>query len=300
MKTFILNNKLLVVSLIIIVLTNLWIITSIEMSRSSTDHQVILSFRELRPNYSYRSDNSGMSVRLKWQSDYLYNDSPILSEEKLIQLGFLPNVFDLTSRKFYTDTYPTEQDVWFLFEVDGPLFEDKVLKSKEKLAVFIDSTATSEWIDYDNITIEQFKEQLEKVDTNHISKSLKQKIKSRWQQFHRLSHEDSRLMVKDAFSLNETNLPQLSKNEFLAKGKVKLNFRNQDGETKIAGRLSELYTDTYHVPSGYMDQLKETKSHTYRPRLSRYNKEQYFMQVQFDSQNRPRISSVQIRMKEKN
>ena len=300
MKNFILKNKLLVASFITIVLTNLWIITSIEMSRSSTDHQVVLSFRELRPVYSYKSDNSGMSVHLRWQSDYLYNDSPILSEEKLIQLGFHPNVCDLTNQKFNDGNYTTKQDVWFLFEVDGPLFEDKVLKSKEKLVGFLDSTGTAEWIDYDNITIEQFKEQLEKVDTNHISRSLKQKIESRWHRFHRLSHEGSRLMVKDVFSLNETNLPQLSKNEFLAKSKLKLNCRKKNGETKIGAKFGGLYNATYHVPSGYIDQLKAINSHDYGYESSRTDKNKYFMQVQFDSQNRPRISSVQVGIKEKN
>ncbi|MCP3942377.1 MAG: DUF4824 family protein [Desulfobacteraceae bacterium] len=237
MKNFLSSHGLFLLGFIILVATNIAVLSGVASNRSGEpESQITLTQRELELPYQVHEEDSGLSLKLTWQTldrpddyNYQYWRTPAwLNVEKLKKLGFNINTHlnSVGNTTFYKQSIPKE--VFIVLENDGEAYE-KMLK---RAAAALERKENS------------FK-------LNPGDKSLSDDFESAKKQLQRKRIEETRLFAIDA-GLNPGELKNKYRDKsrfIITKGLIKASYDND--KKKVSGYISRLSVTSIHVPLKY-------------------------------------------------
>jgi hypothetical protein len=143
MKIFLSSRWLFVLGFVILVATNILVLSGVASNRSGDPETLItLTERELRLPYKYSTKNSGFSLRLSWKvlkreadnKDYVCRRSPAwLGNKKIAELGFnIDNYINWNDHlTYYKVAIPKE--VFIVLEYNGDSYREAVKRAERKL-----------------------------------------------------------------------------------------------------------------------------------------------------------------------
>ena len=236
-------RKLVIASVVLLLLTNIVVLTGVAYNRSGTPLiSIELTERELpiMDSASSNEENSGTTLSLKWQLRNLDEDSeyfftrygtPIwLDDEKLTELGFDMERLKSDTDKYKYRTSDLSREAILVLEYDGELHHAALTQAKER--------------------VEQLRQQVaDYPDDSDLLKNLSRREK----QLSQLKVSETRLYVVDA-SLDEHGLTQRyagKKNYLLSRGEIGLGW----DDDVVSGHIRQLYLNQVHVPLPLSEQL---------------------------------------------
>jgi len=143
MKMILSSRKLFVIGFVIVVATNIVVLSGVASNRSGEPGtQITLTERELQLPYIVHDENSGLALRLAWRalskdkdnSPYPDWKSPAwFNAEKVKELGF--NIGDYLSSNGNTKFHkqPIPKEVYIVLENDGEPYRDAVKRAEVEL-----------------------------------------------------------------------------------------------------------------------------------------------------------------------
>lgn len=232
MKMHISSRSLFFLGFVVLLATNIIVLSSVAYNRSGNpDSQIILTQRELRLSKQVNRENTGLKLRLSWRvlHDDVYtgwNTPNWLNSEKLEALGF--NLEDYKNNNgdaiYYRPVQPKE--VFIVLEIDGVSYRKALERAEAGL---------------------KDKEYSLKADPD--DKKLKRYYESAKKRVSRERVAESRLFAVDAgLSLTELRVKYKDGSRFLiVKGLVQL-YGNFKKKKKIAGYIKRLIIQEIYVP----------------------------------------------------
>ncbi len=254
MKLVLSSRRLFFLGLLLLVLTNLAVLSGVAANRSgSPETQVILTEREVQIPYRSHKENSGLDLHLNWRvagvEDYSgfssrWNSPAWFDADKLKKLGFLIPDYDHSDDSFNQRKQPVTKEVFIVLENDSPLFQ-KVIK----------------WLEKD------LKKEKKLLLADRDDKELMDRVKNAEERLKRERISGSRLFVVNA-GLNAKQLREQYSDRtrfIITKGKVNYRYNyGGDGKEKkreISGYVSSLSVANIHVPLQYRQKFDSIREH---------------------------------------
>ena len=240
MKILLSPRGLFALGFVILAATNIVVLFGVASNRSGNhDAQIILTERELQLAYRMYKENSGLSLRLDWQSlgkdennsNYTDRRSPAwFNAEKLEELGV--NVKDILSSKGNKTSYrqAIPKEVYIVLENDGAPYRAAVKRAEVA-----------------------FEKENGLLKANPENKMLRGNFERAENKLKHMRITESRLYAIDA-GLD----PQKLRNKFgdqtrfiIAKGLVKPTYHSDNKEKEVVGYITKLSIEDIHVPLNY-------------------------------------------------
>lgn len=265
---------------LLLVVSNGAVLAQVYFNRTGEpESHLVLTERELRLPYATRTENSGMALRLNWQSlgemnrdnrysAYQNRHSPAwLDADKMESLGFTltPSLND-KKRKYYKKSLPKE--VYIVLEFDGSLYQESLHRAE-------DAVVQAE------LLVQEHPENKEHTD------NLKEARETLVQQ--KTNH--SRLFTIDGGTDPEELRRQYKDRSrfIILKGLVRLPFCNDCTREKISGVISQISASSLHVPLRFKNVLHPLLT----PSRKKVTPPRYSVELAFGSRFEPWIISVQ-------
>ncbi len=261
------STDLFSLAFLLIVVTNIFILTNVYLNRSGeSTTSIVLTEREVHIPYYNNSQNNALSLKIKWRVlnennkvNYYYNkQASWLNKTKLQSLGF--DIDKITKQRKYKPV--SHKEVFLVLEYDAQAYQ-KTLKYRQTEL-----------------------EEKEKTANN-------KKIKDAREALHVEQHNASRLFIIDA-NLDYESLRHKYKDTskyIIAKGIVKAHY-NIKTKT-LSGYINRLSVPSLHVELKYKQILKQLTKN----KALKYNsaeKPRYKVKVEYGSRYEPWISSVSL------
>lgn len=286
MKTLLSSRKLFIVSLLVLLATNAFVLTGVASNKAGTpEASVTLSERELNLPYRLYKENSGLSLTLQWRTlnkqdqfdsySYANRGTPAWFDgKKLEALGYrrheieyyLSSSYDSRKRK------PLPKEVFIVLENNSPLY-DEALKRAEMMV----------------------ENQQARLAKNADDKQIRSSVERAEKQLNRERLSASRLFAVDA-GVELTALRQKyndSTRFIIAKGLVEPNYSYDNTKTnrEVQGYIRRISIEQIHVPlkqrklfDKFLGQNKTRKSDNKAPR--------YQVELAYGSRLEPWVVSV--------
>lgn len=237
MKILLSSRGLFVIGFLILVATNIVVLSGVASNRSGNpEAQITLSERELQLPYRVYEENSGLTLRLAWRTlgkneeDNNYSDwrSPAwFSPEKLKELGFIiDNYLSLKENvNFYKQPIPKE--VFIVLENNGEPYREALRRAE---AAF------------------EKEEGLFKLNSG--DKKLRDNFKNAEKRLERERITESRLFAVDA-GLDPKKLREKYNDRtrfIITKGLVKPRYDYGNKKKDVIGYITKLSIESIHVP----------------------------------------------------
>jgi hypothetical protein len=219
-------KRLLLCAAALVLVADGFVFAHVAYNRSGEPLTITLTERELSIPYYYsysRNDNSGMNLHLEWrvapfnteERYWQYDRTLLLDEQKFLSLGFHPteNCDNPTEYSGRPRLDPPRQ-AWVAFEYDGPTHAKVVERQRRQLP-----------------------------DPG----IKKEELEQRTRELEQLEHRDTRLYAIDVASDRDELAARYPGTMILA-AKIGNNF---DCQEKYKIYVSELLTDSIHVPTEY-------------------------------------------------
>lgn len=233
-------KKLFLTAFLILILTNLIVLFGVlDNRKGEPKSQITLTERELQVPYSISKENSGLSLRILWQSlgeknlvNYRGYQSPVwLTVEKLKTLGYHIDKIKKKGENRYG--YNTSKECFIVLEYDGEAYQEALKRAE--------------------VHLEEKKQALSDASQDKILQSYhkiaKNTLKNRKEFESRLYAIDA---GKDALILGE-QYPDRSK-YIITKGIIHIYYNFQ--QKKIYGNISNLSIANIHVPLEFRKTLE--------------------------------------------
>jgi hypothetical protein len=243
MKTHLSYRNLFIVSLLILLATNAFVLTGVASNRAGTPEAlIILSERELNLPYRLYKENSGLSLTLQWrtlnQQDKLDNYSYAnrgtpawFDNKKLEDLGYSRHEIEYYSSSSYDSRKrkPLPKEVFIVLENNGPLYDEAVKRAE--------------------MMVENQKARLAK---NTDDKQITSRVEQAEKQLNRERLSASRLFAVDA-GVDRAALRQKyndSTGFIIAKGLVEPHYSYDNTKTnrEVHGYIQRLSIEQIHIP----------------------------------------------------
>jgi len=179
MKIAISSRKLFLLAFLIVVITNIIVLSGVVFNRSAEPYrEIILMERELTPQYRVHKDNSGLSLQLTWRVldinghkgySYYSRQPAWLNREKLEELGF--NIIadylnsDIDARLYKK---PVAKEVFIVLENNGEAYQESLTRAQiylEEKKVLLSSNSGDKRLN------KNVKEAQRRLERERISKS---------------------------------------------------------------------------------------------------------------------------------
>ncbi len=239
MKIILSSRKLFLLAFILIVVTNLIILSGVFLNRTTGEtREITLTQRELNTPYRSFKENSGLSLRINWRTlnadsnqihSYDSRRPAWFTVEKLEALGFEiadhPQEAD-KSRTSYKE--PVTKEVYIVLEYKGQAYEHSLKRAEAAL-----------------------KEEEDLLHLSSGSKRVRKNAEEAQERYKREQVNKSRLFAIDAALDAETLKEKYSDQSqyIIAKGLVKPVYNYQT--KRVNGRIDTLTITNIHVPLEY-------------------------------------------------
>lgn len=281
MKILLSSRGLFALGFVILVATNIVVLTGVASNRSGKhDAQIILTERELQLSYQRNKENSGLALRLAWQSlgkdedrnNYIDSRSPVwLNAEKLKELGF--NIDGYRDSKddtnFYRQSIPKE--VYIVLENDGEPYRSAVKRAEVAL-----------------------EKEGGLLKANPDDKMLRRNFERAEAKLKHVRITESRLFAIDA-GLDPKKLRKQYANParfIIAKGLVKQTYHVDNKEKEVVGYITKLSVDSIHVPLNYRKTF-DTVLAQEKSKHNEFTPPRYRAELAYGSRLEPWIVSVE-------
>ncbi len=237
MKTVLSSRGLFLLGFLLLVGTNIVVLSGIALNRSGTpEAQLTLSERELTLPYAPDGENSGLSLRLDWRhlgrtdDDDRYSGGRYpawLDADKVRELGYPVDEFLKSNDDAWHSRQPLSKEVFIVLEQDGAAYREAVQRAEAALA-------EAKRFFRRNPDEEKAREEFERAEKRLARERL----------------EETRLFAVDA-GLDPQALrrryPDRSR-YLLAKGQVRVMFQKREGKKEVFGFIRGLSVAQIHVP----------------------------------------------------
>lgn len=236
MKILLSSRGLFAIGFLILVATNIVVLSGVASNRSGNpEAQITLTERELQLPCRVHEENSGLNLRLAWRAlakndDNKYPDwrSPAwFSAEKLEELGF--NIDNYLKSKDIATFYkrPIPKEVFIVLEINGEPYRKAVKRAEMAF---------------------EKEESLSKL--NSTDKSLRDNFERAEKRFKRERITESHLFAIDA-GLDPKKLREVYNDQtrfIITKGLVKPRYNYNKNIKEVLGRITKLSVGSIHVP----------------------------------------------------
>lgn len=240
MKNYLLSRILFALAFIILIITNIFVLSGVASNRSgSPEAHIRLTERELALPYRNHKENSGLALRLKWRalgrakSDYSYyrgNSPAWFTAEKLEELGFDISRYYNPDGKTVFYKRPIPKQVFIVLEYDGDLYQQSLERAKSEL-----------------------EKEKAALKLNPDNKKQQNSLKYAEEWFEKEQVEQSRLFAIDA-GLDADTLREKYKDRshfIITKGLVKPTVKHTKNIKKVSGYISRIHIIKINVPLKY-------------------------------------------------
>jgi len=262
------KKLLFILGLVLLVGANIFVLSGVIYNWTGEPATVIeLTERELQMPYWTNEDNSGLSLRLKWQT---LDDNLWFDEEKLKNIGY--NVKKYAGNDEYLEyrKVPVPKKVYIAFEYNGSKYKEAVKRAEIKVEKETNALKTGieknkndlEWAEKNLKNIKDYWSRLYPVDVGLDADILNKKY-----------NEPGKFIVVPGIAI------------------IKYNYRNNKKE--VYGRISQLAVEKINVPLKFrktFDSLPErNKLNKYKPIPPRYK-----VKLAYGKRLEPWIQSTQV------
>lgn len=241
MRTTLSSGKLFASGFMLLVITNIAVLSGVAYNRSGDpDARITLSERELKLPYRFYRENSGLALRLVWrvlgsnEDEISYSNwsSPAwLDAEKLQELGFDTDLLLSTEKGFNRQKESISKEVFIVLEKSGDSYKESLARAQRAL-----------------------EKQEKALELNKNDKNLKSKVEDAQKRLQRERIEESRLFAIDA-GVDKENLRARYGDQtkfIITKAIIRPGYHYRDKNSAITGYISRLSVGSIHVSLKYL------------------------------------------------